>query len=41
MEHSKSADRYYQMAQLEVSNYIKNSSQMINRTLMAQAAQQG
>jgi len=41
MEHSKSADRYYQMAQLEVSNYIKNSSQMINKTLMAQAAQQG
>jgi len=41
MEHSKAADRYYQMAQLEVSNYIKNSSQMINRTIMAQAAQQG
>jgi len=41
MEHSKSAERYYQMSQLEISNYIKNSSQMINNTLMAQAAQQG
>ena len=40
-EHSKNADRYYQMAQLEVSNYIKNSSEMINRTIMAQASQQG
>ena len=38
---TRNADRYYQMAQLEVSNYIKNSSEMINRTIMAQASQQG
>tara|TARA_R110002020_G_scaffold135244_1_gene302066 strand:- start:236 stop:1966 length:1731 start_codon:yes stop_codon:yes gene_type:complete len=39
-EHSKSADRYYQMAQIEVSNYIKNNSKIISRTMMAQASQQ-
>ena len=40
MEHSKSAERYYKMAQLEVSNYVQNNSKMINRAMMAQAQQQ-
>lgn len=37
--HSQSADRYYRMAHQEVSSYIQNNSKMINRTIMAQAAQ--
>ena len=40
MEHSKSAERYYKMAQLEVSNYVQNNSKMINRAMMAQSQQQ-
>jgi hypothetical protein len=39
-EHSKSAERYYKMAQLEVSSYVQNNSKMVNRAMMAQMSQQ-
>ena len=38
--YSQKADKYYEMAILEINMYIQNNSKMINRTMAAQAAAQ-
>ena len=38
--YEKQADKYYQWAQAEVTQYIQNNSKMINRTIAAQAQSQ-
>ena len=38
--YEKASDKYYQWAQSEIMQYIKNNSKMINQTIAAQTAQQ-
>ena len=38
--YSQKADKYFEMAILEINMYIQNNSKIINRTMAAQAAQQ-
>ena len=38
--YSQKADKYFEMATLEINMYIQNNSKIINRTMAAQSAQQ-